>query len=121
MEDKGTMNVKIFVWLMLHNKMLMQDVLIYRGSTVATGCHLCAANLVETKNHNIMGMLLCRTILEGADGAVQHLASRGRKHTVRLAKDWQGPYSTTEVLVEYGLGGGRLGIVEGEEQKTVLK
>lgn len=48
---KVPMNVRIFIWLMLDNKILTQQVLIYRGCAVQTGCHLCHRTEAETRDH----------------------------------------------------------------------
>lgn len=48
---KVPMKVMIFIWLMLDNKILTQNVLTYRGCPIPTGCHLCGKDIVETKDH----------------------------------------------------------------------
>lgn len=45
------MKIKILIWLMIQNKILTQQVLISRGCQVQTGCHLCQATVVETRDH----------------------------------------------------------------------
>lgn len=48
---KVPIKVRIFIWLMLEDKLLTQYVLLYRGCIVQSGCHLYSENLVETKDH----------------------------------------------------------------------
>lgn len=51
METKGPMKVKIFIWLMLADRILTQEVLTYRGCTMQAGCQLCASLTIEIRDH----------------------------------------------------------------------
>lgn len=48
---KIPMKVRIFLWLMLDNKILTQQVLHSRGCQVQVGCHLCSSTAMETRDH----------------------------------------------------------------------
>lgn len=48
---RAPMKVRIFIWLMLDDKILTQQVMHYRGWPVPTGCHLCAADIIESRDH----------------------------------------------------------------------
>lgn len=43
--------VKIFIWLVVQNKLLTQEVLHIRGCPVPEGCRLCANDKLETLDH----------------------------------------------------------------------
>lgn len=45
------MKVKIFLWLMIEDKILTQEVLTSRGCAVTPGCVLCRDPQVETRDH----------------------------------------------------------------------
>lgn len=45
------MKIRIFIWLMWDNKILTQQVLISRGCSVQTGCHLCQSVNMEIRDH----------------------------------------------------------------------
>lgn len=47
--------VKIFVWLLLQNKLMTQEVLITRGCNVDQGCVLCDNGAIETRDHMMQG------------------------------------------------------------------
>ena len=48
---KVPMKVKIFLWLMLEDKILTQEVLGVRGCIVQSGCHLCDSTATESRDH----------------------------------------------------------------------
>lgn len=48
---KVPQKVRVFVWLMLDGKILTKQTLLTRGGTIQTGCHLCEADLIETRDH----------------------------------------------------------------------
>lgn len=45
------MKVKIFIWLMLDNKILTQQNLHSRRCPIQVGCHLCSNQSMETRDH----------------------------------------------------------------------
>lgn len=48
---KVPMKVRVFIWLMLLDKILTQENLIIRGCQINTGCKLCNSLSVETTGH----------------------------------------------------------------------
>lgn len=54
---KAPVKVRIWVWLLLANRYLTQEVLTNRGCPVAEGCKLCSRDILETRDH-----LLCSCI-----------------------------------------------------------
>lgn len=48
---KIPMKVRIFIWLMIENKILTQEVLQNQGCTVQPSCHLCNMNCLEILYH----------------------------------------------------------------------
>ena len=48
---KVPMKVRIFIWLMLEDKILTQEVLGVRGCIVQPGCHLCDSSVMESRDH----------------------------------------------------------------------
>lgn len=59
-KTKVLMKVRIFIWLMLDNKILTQEVLFHRGCIVPTGCHFCGDIAMESKDHIMWDYIYAR-------------------------------------------------------------
>lgn len=48
---KVPIKIRLFLWVTIQNRLLTQQVLIYKGCQVQPGCHLCESTAIETSVH----------------------------------------------------------------------